>query len=421
MAGFIGNTGPISFDNDIEEVFEDQTTPAMSLSEYYRNGTNIQTAITAGNVDTSTIVTSGIPTSGQISFSDFRNQGFATVPQGAIYDRNNTTPGTNVTFTVPANIYEISAFVIGAGGGGGGNDNSSWGAGGGGGGGSCWATWTTTPGTVYTIQIGAGGTSGSGSGGTNGGDGGDSSIKVGSTTYIRADGGGGGLTGSNMVGSNTSYGTGGGARGYGFLHPTLLNIDAKRAYGGYGGDARYSASAAANAGGGGGAGGYGSLGQFGKGGDGEDADGTGIVHGNSGSGGGGERVLVNTFPQASASGGAVGMYGEGLDGKHNGSVAPRVFNSRHGSTFTYGIPTRFLVPASGAGSVTAPVAGTFNNPTTTGSAASPGGGGAGCGKNPGFGQKGGDGGIRIVWGFQPDGTTPRRYPAYSHVIDTPFS
>ena len=84
MAGFIGNTGPISFDNDIEEVFEDQTTPAMSLSEYYRNGTNIQTAITAGNVDTSTIVTSGIPTSGQISFSDFRNQGFATVPQGAI-------------------------------------------------------------------------------------------------------------------------------------------------------------------------------------------------------------------------------------------------------------------------------------------------------------------------------------------------
>ena len=418
---FVPNTGSISFDNDIENVFKDQTTPAMSLSEYYRNGTNVQTAVTAAQVDTSSVVTSGIPTSGQISFSDFRGQGYDIIVQTAVFDRNSMTPGTSTTFTVPANIYELSAFVGGAGGGGGGNNNSTWGAGGGGGGGACWATWTTTPGTVYTIEIGAGGASGSGSGGTNGGDGGDSSIKVGSTTYIRADGGGGGLTGSNMVGSSTGSGTGGGARGYGFLHPTLLNISSKRVYGGYGGNAVYSAATAANAGGGGGAGGYGSLGQSGKGGNGEAADGTGIENGNAGSGAGGERVLFNTFPQASAAGGAVGMYGQGLYGRYSGNTAPRVFNSRHGSTFTYGIPTRFLVPASGVGSVTAPVAGTFNNPTTTGSAASPGGGGAGCGTNPGFGQKGGDGGIRIVWGLQPDGTTSRRYPAYSHVIDTPFS
>jgi len=416
MAGFIGNTGPISFDVDIEDVFPDQTTPAMSLSEYYRNGTNIQTAITAGNVDTSTIVTSGIPTSGQISFSDFRNQGFATIAQGVVYDRNNTTPGTNVTFTVPANIYELSAIVIGAGGGGGGNNNASYGSSGGGGGGSAWATWSTTPGTVYTIQIGAGGAAGSGSGGTNAGDGGDSYIKIGSVTYILAEGGEGGLTSLNMVsGGSFNNANSGGAGGYGLLNGSVLNasLPARRNYGGDGGDA-----VSLHGGGGGGAGGYGGTG-FSNGGDGADADNTGIQHGSQGSGAGGQRVYSNTFPQAAAAGGAVGLFGQGFSGSvaSNSSTAPRVSVSRHGSTYTTGVTGNFLVPASGVGSVTPPVAGTFNNPTTTGSAASPGGGGAGCAKNPGFGQKGGDGAIRIVWGTQSDGTTLRRYPAANHVID----
>lgn len=413
MSGFIGNTGPISFDIDIENVFPDQTTPAMSLSEYYRNGTNIQTAITASNVDTSTVVTSGIPTSGQISFSDFRNQGFAIVAQSAIYDRNNTTPGSNVTFTVPANVYELSAIVIGAGGGGGGNDIASNGSSGGGGGGSAWATWSTTPGTVYTIQIGAGGTSGSGSGGTNGGDGGDSYIKLGSTTYILAEGGEGGLTSSNMMsGGSFNNANSGGSGGYGILNGSVLNgsLPARRNYGGDGGDA-----VSLHGGGGGGAGGYGGTGSS-NGGDGADADNTGIQSGIQGSGAGGQRVLSNTFPQAAAAGGAVGLFGQGNSGSTSGSTAPRVSSSRHGSTYSSGFPGNYLVPASGVGSVTEATAGTFNNPTTSGVAAHPGAGGGGLEDDTlGFGQKGGDGAIRIVWGTQPDGTTLRRYPSASAV------
>ena len=396
---FVPNTGAISFDNDIEDVFEDQTTPAMSLSEYYRNGTNVQTAVTAGNVDTSTVVTSGIPTSGQISFSDFRGQGYDIIVQSAVFDRNNTTTGQDFTWTVPAGVTEISAFIVGAGGGGGGNDGVSGPtSSAGGGGGSAWGYWTVTPGTSYTLRIGAGGISGNGNTGADGGDGGDTYIKSGSTVLLQGAGGGGGI-------SNTSASNSGGAGG-----TTTGTQRSGGGVGGQGGDGTNNLSGS----GGGGAGGYGGVSSA-KGGDGADADGSGQQSGQGGAGAGGDDIN-STFPQATSSGGAVGIFGQGNSGSTSGSTAPRVSSSRHGSTYSAGFPGNFLVPASGVGSVTAATAGTFNNPTTSGVAAHPGAGGGGLEDDTlGFGQKGGDGAIRIVWGTQSDGTTLRRYPSASAV------
>lgn len=404
---FVPNTGAISFDNDIEDVFEDQTTPAMSLSEYYRNGTNVQTAVTAGNVDTGTVVTSGIPTSGQISFSDFRGQGYDLIVQSAVFDRNNTTTGQDFTWTVPAGVTEISAFIVGAGGGGGGNTGISGpGSSAGGGGGSAWGYWTVTPGTTYTLRIGSGGISGRGDAGNvaDGGDGGDTYIKSGTTVLLQGGGGEGGLTNipTTSGGSvNNTGGSGGTSTG---------TQRGGGGTGGQGGDAVYNLAG----GGGGGAAGYGGV-SVANGGPGEDGDGSGQGGGQGGSGAGGEAVNTISGPNivpAKASGGAVGLFGQGNNGSTSGSTAPRVSSSRHGSTYSAGFPGNYLVPASGVGSVTAATTGTANNITTSGVAASPGaGGGSVEDDTPGFGQKGGDGAIRIVWGTQPDGTTLRRYPS----------
>jgi len=397
---FVPSTGAISFDNDIEEVFEDQTTPAMSLSEYYRNGTNVQTAVTAGNVDTSSVVTSGIPTSGQISFSDFRGQGWDVQVLAAVFDRNNTTTGQDFTWTVPTGVTEISAFVVGAGGGGGGNDGTSGPtSSAGGGGGSSWGYWTVTPGTSYTLRIGAGGASGNGNTGADGGDGGDTYIKSGSTVLLQGGGGGGGV-------SNTSSSNSGGAGG--------TTTGTQRGGGGVGGQGGDGGNDTAGSGGGG-AGGYGGVSSA-KGGNGADStNGSGQQNGIGGSGAGGDDIN-GTFPQATSSGGAVGIFGQGNSGSTSGSTVPRVSSSRHGSTYSAGFTGNYLVPASGVGSVTAATAGTFNNPTTSGVAAHPGAGGGGLEDDTlGFGQKGGDGAIRIVWGTQSDGTTLRRYPSASAV------
>lgn len=73
-----------------------------------------------------------------------------------------STPGSG-TFTVPANVYKMSAIVDGAGGGGGGNYPfyGSTGGNGGNGGRITVSSFYTTPGTKYTYTIGAGGTGGS--------------------------------------------------------------------------------------------------------------------------------------------------------------------------------------------------------------------------------------------------------------------
>lgn len=403
---FVPSTGAISFDNDIENVFEDQSPPAMSLSEYYRNGTNVQTAVTAGNVDTGTVVTSGIPTSGQISFSDFRNQGFNTIEVSAIFDRSNVTLGSNVTFTVPASVYQISAVCVGAGGGGGGNSSTSaTAASAGGGGGLVYGNISVSPGDTFTIVVGAGGAGGTSSG-ANGSDGGDTYIlnSSGSTRLIGYGGGGGQTDASN----NTSGGAGGLSGGF------------NKTSGGTGGRGGASSTSSPHKSpGGGGAGGYG-----GSGGNGWHADGSPqAANGSAGGGAGGSRTSSsssnNGFPEDFQAGGATGLYGLGDNGL-KGTTAPlgvHVQYSRHGSNYlTASVGyTGPLGPSSGEGSITPPTSGSANHPSFSGQAASPGGGGAGIIQSTiGHGQKGGDGAVRIIWGNQSNGNT-RQYPDFDDV------
>lgn len=98
------------------------------------------------------------------------------------------------TWTCPAGVYSAEFLVVGAGGGGGGTDcsvNTRSAAGGGGGGGAVkYGTLAVTPGSTYTITVGAGGAGGNALAGANGGI---SEVLLSGTSLIRCYGGGGGL------------------------------------------------------------------------------------------------------------------------------------------------------------------------------------------------------------------------------------
>lgn len=140
-----------------------------------------------------------------------------------------TSPGT---WTVPADVTEITVEAWGAGGAGGGStSNSAGGGSGGGGGGYCINVFTVAPGQTINYTIGAGGTGSNGngtSGGTtlilslqaNGGGGGGANkgtigsggTASGGTTNIT---GGSGLKGKGNTGGNGGTGASGGAGGNG--------------------------------------------------------------------------------------------------------------------------------------------------------------------------------------------------------------
>jgi hypothetical protein len=172
-----------------------------------------------------------------------------------------STPGS-YTFTVPANVTQIT-FMAGAGGGGGGG-GWYYSAAGGGGGGAYISVLTVTPGQQIAVVVGAGGTGGSRD---VGGTGGNSSV-AGYTAY----GGTGGQGGVNNSSSTRTGGVGGAGGGYG-------------GYGGNGGSA-----CGASAGGDGGSGG-GIGGTAGAGGNSDNGYSGGIA-GLGGGGGGGGGVLI---------------------------------------------------------------------------------------------------------------------------------
>ena len=277
-----------------------------------------------------------VTTSNSITIND------TSLTPAAAGEHQFTTTG-NHTFTVPANVTQVSAVCVG---GGGGSSycqgNSSESGAGGGGGGLSTATFSVTPGENLTIYVGSGGQNGN-SGYPNGGLGLSSSVKRGSTALVIAYGGGEGLY-------KSTGGSGGlGGSGYGF--------STGGAQGGDGGAAQN------NGGGGGGGGAAGYSGRGGGAGTGNSGTGTSVTGGGGGGGGG-----QSTAGGQNNGGGGVGIFGEGSSGSGGAVDSPGGGGS--GGTSN----------SSGAG-------GTFG-----------GGGGGKEDDTQGFGASGGDGAVRIVWG-----------------------
>ena len=127
---------------------------------------------------------------------------------------------SNGTFTVPAGVTSIKVSVVGGGGGSGGGwsaPDQYWGSGGGGGAASAISYITTTPGTTYSVTIGAGGLGNAS--GINGGPGGTTTFGSGlaiagggqggtSPTYAPGAGGAGGTTGNDNVFAGSPGGSG---------------------------------------------------------------------------------------------------------------------------------------------------------------------------------------------------------------------
>ena len=84
--------------------------------------------------------------------------GVLNVQGQVVFTSFNTTLDTDVSYTVPNNVTQMSAVCVGGGGGGGGNDGVSGpGASGGGGGGLAYGTFSVTAGETLTIRVGSGG------------------------------------------------------------------------------------------------------------------------------------------------------------------------------------------------------------------------------------------------------------------------
>lgn len=147
---------------------------------------------------------------------------------------NRTTDFTSSgTWTCPSGVYSAEFFVVGAGGGGGGTGGNGatdrTACGGGGGGAVKRVTLATTPGTSYTITIGAKGTGGANNPGNNGG-----------TTLVA-------LSGTTLISCW------GGQGGSGYVTGTRTFPTAALTIAGGGGNAETSTGTIVNAGGGGGA------------------------------------------------------------------------------------------------------------------------------------------------------------------------
>ncbi len=115
-----------------------------------------------------------------------------------------STAGT-FTWTCPTGVTSVTIKAWGGGGGGGYATGNTSSAGGGGGGAFASSTVSVTPGTSYTVVVGAGGTAGLKSGPTAAGNGGNSSFN---TTSVVASGGTA-SAGTTTALANTSGGAGG--------------------------------------------------------------------------------------------------------------------------------------------------------------------------------------------------------------------
>ena len=254
-------------------------------------------------------------------------------------DAEFTTPGT-YSWVCPAGVTSVSVVCVGGGGGGG----YQWSSGGGGGGGLGWKNAiAVTPGTAYTVVVGAGGPSLANA--ANAGSEGGNSYFIGLDTVA---GYGGGRGGPNSTA--TANGRGGGYFGDG---------------GGRGGDGAYEGSWTRA---GAGAGGY-----SGRGGEGAVSGGSFPETGSGAGAGGGHYSSTYGVP----AGGGVGLYGRGADGVARGQYLGGGGGSGGGNG-TGG-------EGSGESSYKGITGGQY------------GGGGGGSGTSYGGGA-GGGGAVRIIWG-----------------------
>lgn len=274
------------------------------------------------------------------------------------------TVGT-VQWTVPAGVYDVSC-VCQAGGGGGASGNTVGGGGGGGGGLSYRVSFPVTPGEVLTIVVGGA------SAGASGLQAGTTAIYRGSTLLCIA-------TGGWAAGAATDTP---GAGGLGGKAANAVNDGG--ANGGAGGSGSYGS------GGGGGAGGYSGAGGNGGNGGNTGAVGSAGSPGTGGAGGGGSGGGGNSPYGAGGYGAGTGLYGAGANG--TGGAASTVTGTGNNGTFG----------SQNLSGVTWQ--------TTTEAAINYAYLGIGAGGGPGQstpGDRGRQGGARIVWG----GPT-RRYPNF---------
>ena len=344
IGGSVSFNTPVVFDNRLNI---DSSTATNQAVKYYTDGTPL-TGLVSGNTYFLK----------NVSVSDFAGEqtlytlaDISLAPGQVEY----TTPGT-FSWTAPAGVTEVSVVCVGGGGGGSQGTLSGSGAGGGG------LGWRNrilvTPGTAYTVVVGAGGTRPTTTTTGNGGNGGQSYFIT--PQIVAGNGGAASLNNnSSAPAGGTFVGDGGGNGGAGGQR---VNND--------------------SSGGGGGAGGY--TGNGGNGG------GTANVTAGSGGGGGGGGRAGSS--DTAGSGGGVGLLGAGANGA---AGADSTTDGKGGQGGSGGGNGAFF------GSGTADVYNASNRSV-------PGNFGGGAGASDVAGDEisaGGGGAVRIIWG------TGRAFPS----------
>ena len=302
---------------------------------------------TSGHTDTTAIDLLGAAGAFEITMANHTNQVGEPGGGGNVtYD----TAGTH-SWTCPSGVTSVAVVCVGTGA----NGGYQWSSGGGGGGGLGYKnSISVTPGTAYTVVVGAKGSQVSNA--TNSSGMGGNSYFISEATVC---GFGGGRGGTGSTGSNNG-GYGGGYTGDG---------------GGRGGNGAWEGSWTR---GGGGAGGY-----SGNGGDGGRNFEGGTLSTGQGGGGGGGNYYSSTY--GTGAGGGVGLGGEGANGA-GGVTLSSGFGGRGGSGGQDGLDGENPVNSGNL---------TTGNYQIYGGEYGGGGGGSGTSRGGGYG---GIGAVRIVWG-----------------------
>lgn len=195
--------------------------------------------IVAANIASGTITATQIAAN-SITVNEINNVSTGQIIAGSFNFITFLATGAS-TWVVPPYVYKIKVTVIG---GGGGSAGFSY-PGAGGGGGGCIGVFAVTPGTTYSVVVGAGGGRGSAGGSSSfSGPGISVSCSGGAADTTRQGGAGGTASGGQL---NVTGGSGGGTSS--FTYAPVPGLGGNSFFGGGGGDGR---NGSPNTGGGGG-------------------------------------------------------------------------------------------------------------------------------------------------------------------------